>query len=126
MQEFLGQQYSEVVRYFTCGNFLQFHAEESVSAHHCNARQNACQVRLIVVASKDQYVHVLCFIASLQQIVLKIFFTLCNSSDVYVSTALIKLIMKLECGPMPNLMVALPNIGGALCSTPQSLADADY
>jgi len=33
---------------------------------------------------------------------------------------------KLECGPMPNLMVALPNIGGALCSTPQSLADAHY
>jgi len=32
----------------------------------------------------------------------------------------------LECGPMPNLMVALPNIGGALCSTPQSLADAHY
>ena len=27
---------------------------------------------------------------------------------------------------MPNLMVALPNIGGALCSTPQSLADAQY
>ena len=25
---------------------------------------------------------------------------------------------------MPNVMVALPNIGGALCSTPQSLADA--
>ena len=33
---------------------------------------------------------------------------------------------ELECGPMPNLMVALPNIGGALCSTPQSLADAQY
>jgi len=33
---------------------------------------------------------------------------------------------QLECGPMPNLMVALPNIGGALCSTPQSLADAHY
>jgi len=33
---------------------------------------------------------------------------------------------KLECGPMPNLMVALLNIGGALCSTPQSLADAHY
>jgi len=32
----------------------------------------------------------------------------------------------LECGPMPNVMVALPNTGGALCSTPQSLADADY
>jgi len=24
------------------------------------------------------------------------------------------------------VMVALPNIGGALCSTPQSLADARY
>jgi len=31
---------------------------------------------------------------------------------------------KLECGPMPNVMAALPNTGGALCSTPQSLADA--
>jgi len=27
---------------------------------------------------------------------------------------------------MPNVMVALPNIGGALCSTLQSLADAHY
>jgi len=27
---------------------------------------------------------------------------------------------------MPNLMVTLPNIGGALCSTQQSLADAHY
>jgi len=27
---------------------------------------------------------------------------------------------------MPNVMVALPNIGGALCSTPQSLADAHF
>jgi len=35
-------------------------------------------------------------------------------------------IIKLECGPMPNVMVALPNIAGALCSTPQSLADAHY
>jgi len=32
----------------------------------------------------------------------------------------------LECGPMPNVMVALSNIGGVLCSTPQSLADAHY
>jgi len=37
-----------------------------------------------------------------------------------------KNINKLECGPMPNVMVALPNIGVALCSTPQSLADAHY
>jgi len=33
---------------------------------------------------------------------------------------------ELERGPMPNVMAALPNIGGALCSTPQSLADAHY
>jgi len=34
--------------------------------------------------------------------------------------------VKLECGLMPNAMVALPNIGGALCSMPRSLADAHY
>jgi len=33
---------------------------------------------------------------------------------------------QLECGPVPNVMAALPNIGGALCSMPQSLADAHY
>ena len=33
---------------------------------------------------------------------------------------------ELECGSMPNVMAALPNIGGALCSTPHSLADAHY
>ena len=27
---------------------------------------------------------------------------------------------------MPNVMATLPNIGGALCSMPQSLADAHY
>ena len=27
---------------------------------------------------------------------------------------------------MPNVMAALPNVGGALCSTPQSLADTHY
>jgi len=27
---------------------------------------------------------------------------------------------------MPNVMAALPNTGGALCSTPQRLADAHY
>jgi len=31
-----------------------------------------------------------------------------------------------ECGPMPNVMSALQNIGGAFCSMPQSLADARY
>ena len=33
---------------------------------------------------------------------------------------------KLECGPMPNMMATLKIIGGALCSMPQSLADAQY
>jgi len=27
---------------------------------------------------------------------------------------------------MPNVMAALPNTGGALCSTPQTSADAHY
>jgi len=27
---------------------------------------------------------------------------------------------------MPNVMASLPNIGGALCSTPQSMGDAHY
>ena len=31
---------------------------------------------------------------------------------------------ELEGRPMPNVMAALPTIGGAICSTPQSLADA--
>ena len=35
-------------------------------------------------------------------------------------------VKQLECGPMPNVMAALPNVGGVLCSTPQSLADAHY
>ena len=33
---------------------------------------------------------------------------------------------KLECGQMPNVMAALPNVGGVHCSTPQSLAHAHY
>jgi len=33
---------------------------------------------------------------------------------------------ELECGPMPNVMVALPNISGTLCSTLQSVADTHY
>ena len=53
-----------------------------------------------------------------------------KSNVSYLVTVYIVLItliqLKLECGPMPNVMVALPNIGGALCSTPQSLADAHY
>jgi len=33
---------------------------------------------------------------------------------------------KLECGLVSNVMAALKNIGGALSSTPQGLADAQY
>jgi len=52
-----------------------------------------------------------------------------STADIQSATAEIrqgKKIEELECGPMPNLMVALPNIGGALCSTPQSLDGAHY
>jgi len=51
-----------------------------------------------------------------------------SRSEIYASTqhCAFKIFNKLECGPMPNVMVALPNIGGALCSTLQSLADAHY
>jgi len=53
---------------------------------------------------------------------------MCRSMvDIQSATTEIKRgIKKLECGPMLNVMVALPNIGGALCSTPQSLADTHY
>jgi len=33
---------------------------------------------------------------------------------------------ELECGSVPNVMAAVPNAGGAFCSTPQSFADAGY
>ena len=45
---------------------------------------------------------------------------------IVISQQIKEVIKKLECGSMPNVMVALPNIGGALCSTPQSLADGHY
>jgi len=35
-------------------------------------------------------------------------------------------LIELEYGPVPIVMAALPNTGGALCSTLQSLADAHY
>jgi len=44
----------------------------------------------------------------------------------WVKLSIYKWIIKLECGPMPSLMAALPNIRGALCSMPQRLADAHY
>jgi len=38
----------------------------------------------------------------------------------------VKMILITRMWPMLNVMVALPNVGGALCSTPQSLAGAHY
>jgi len=29
------------------------------------------------------------------------------------------IVLNYKCGPIPNAMAALPNIGGALCPTPQ-------
>jgi len=53
----------------------------------------------------------------------------CTLHDVVLGkTCLLAVLLRhqqqLECGPMPNVMATLPNIGGALFSTPQSLADA--
>jgi len=42
------------------------------------------------------------------------------------SSGYVRIFPKLQCGPIPNMMAALPNIGGALYSTRQSLADAHY
>jgi len=48
-------------------------------------------------------------------------------------TIIMKSKLKLECGPMPNLMAAQPNTGGALCEScvipflvPRRLADARW
>jgi len=49
-----------------------------------------------------------------------------NDRDDVYGAIIIAQLLQLECGPMPNLMVALPNTGGAFYSTPQSLADAHY
>ena len=38
----------------------------------------------------------------------------------------VKISKELECGPMPNVMATLPNIGGALRSMLQNLANAHY
>ena len=51
----------------------------------------------------------------------------CNFTKKSYGRILVKLREEnVECGPMPNVTAALPNIGGALCSMPQSLADAHY
>jgi len=42
----------------------------------------------------------------------------------YTTAAVDLFTNKLEYGPMPNVMAALPNVSIALCSTPQSFADA--
>jgi len=50
-----------------------------------------------------------------------------STTDIQSATAEIRRGKKeLQCVPTPNVMAALPNIGGALCSTPQSLADSQY
>jgi len=49
-----------------------------------------------------------------------------QSKEMYLQHKINTKKLKLECGPMPKVMAALPNIGGALCSTLQSLADAHY
>ena len=54
--------------------------------------------------------------------------SMCESmADIQSATAEIRRGKKeLECGPLPNVMAVLSNIGGALFSTPQSLDEAHY
>jgi len=47
-----------------------------------------------------------------------------NSRKTFASHWVVANASILECGPMPNVIAALPNVDAALCSTPQSLADA--
>jgi len=64
-------------------------------------------------------------IQTLQQLLLLLhpFNNLFSTFNALSFSFLHKLQIKLECEPMRNVTAALPNIGGALCSTPQSLAD---
>ena len=55
-----------------------------------------------------------------------VYYCVCMHCLLYTSDAADDLKLKLECGPMPNVMVTLLKTGGALCSMPQSLADAHY
>ena len=65
-----------------------------------------------------------------QDLYLRLDFAAIDASVVFLAVAIVvkwplivchQLTTLLECGPMPNVMVALPNISGALCWTPQSL-----
>jgi len=50
----------------------------------------------------------------------------CRIGRIASGESILQRIKRLECGQMPNVMVALPSTGGHLWSTPQSLADAHY
>ena len=49
-----------------------------------------------------------------------------HSMKIYMVSLFHRATINKKCGPMPNVMAALLNIGDTLCSTPQSLADAHY
>ena len=40
-----------------------------------------------------------------------------SACKTYADFKALKIYLKLECGPMPNVMAAQPNIGGALCES---------
>ena len=82
-------------------------------------------------AAKLLWLYLFCFVLDLLRICCTSICTtnpqqIHNKSKQRSRSLAVQIVLKLECGPMPNLMVALPNIGGALCSTPQSLADTHY
>jgi len=54
-------------------------------------------------------------------------FSLLYNYETYAYCFVVRLCeIKYKLWPMPNVMAALPNIGGALCWTPQTFADAHY
>jgi len=59
---------------------------------------------------------------------LKLFWTphMCLLTSLIASKKVYDALSTRNVGQMPDVMAALPNIGGAICSTPQSLADAHY
>ena len=77
-----------------------------------------CAVVLnILNVNENAGLHFICSLLTVQNLEHKL---------IVVRVNLVSSLMKLKCGSMPNVMVALLNIGGGLCSMPQSLADTHY
>jgi len=88
-------------------------AEHAISCHTKGFNTKCVTVAVKIFMSLAKYYYNTTYLCSLKA---QIHVNRINISHRY------KITPNLECGPMPNVMAALPNIGGALCSTPQSVA----